>query len=45
MKKCVGIGDIEIQNHDLEMRLGSILNSSFPNPDDVDKIIRLPRMI
>ncbi len=43
MIKSLGIGDIEFQNHDLEMLLESILNASFPNPDDIDKIMRLLR--
>lgn len=36
-----GLDNLEVEHHDLEVELESILQSSCPNPDDADKVRRL----
>ena len=38
MMKEIGLSNLKIAYHDLEMELDNILQSSFPNPDDIQKI-------
>ncbi len=41
MMKKVGLINLKVEYHDLEMELEKILQSSFPNPEDIDKIMQL----
>ena len=41
MMKEVGLVELKSEYHDLEMSLEKILQSSFPDPKDVDKIKQL----
>ena len=41
MMKKVGLINLKVEYHDLEMELEKILQSSFPNPEDIHKIIQL----
>jgi ubiquinone/menaquinone biosynthesis C-methylase UbiE len=41
MMEDIGLVDIRTERHDLEMELENILNSSFPNPQDKDRIKQL----
>jgi ubiquinone/menaquinone biosynthesis C-methylase UbiE len=38
MMKEIGLSNLKIAYHDLEMELDNILQSSFPNPGDIQKI-------
>ena len=41
MMKDAGLINLKSEHHDLEMELEKILQSSFPNPKDIDKIKQL----
>lgn len=41
MMKKVGLVNLKVEYHDLEMELEKILQSSFPNPEDIHKIMQL----
>lgn len=41
MMEEAGLINLKSEHHDLEMELEKILQSSFPNPDDMEKIIQL----
>lgn len=41
MMENTGLVDLKTEHHNLEMSLEEILQSSFPNPDDIDKIKQL----
>jgi ubiquinone/menaquinone biosynthesis C-methylase UbiE len=43
MMKEAGLVNLESRHHDLEMQLEKILQSSFPNSEDIDKINQLFR--
>lgn len=38
MMEDIGLTDIKTEHHDLEMNLKNILQSSLPNPDNIDEI-------
>lgn len=41
MMEKAGLVNLKMEKHDLEMELEQILNSSFPNPDDIHKIKKM----